>query len=129
VSDRVAALPERVPQGLWIEVSSFDGGGEVVLAGELDIATAPQLETALATVSGAVDVDCRSLTFIDAAGIAVLLRASKRVTSIQLHHPSAITRKLVTILGLVAVFFDDDEPQPFGATPDAVVACAAVSAA
>jgi anti-anti-sigma factor len=129
MSDRAAAFPESVPQGLRIEVSSFDGGGEVVLAGELDIATAPQLEATLATVSGAVDVDCRLLTFIDAAGIAVLLRASKRMTSIQLHQPSTITRKLVTILGLAAVFFDDDEPQPFGAMPDAVVACAAASAA
>ena len=129
MSDRVAVLPESVPQALRIEVSSFDGGGEIVLAGDLDLATAPQLEATLATVTGAVDVDCRLLTFIDAAGIAVLLRASKRMTSIQLHEPSAMTRKLVTILGLAAVFFDDDEPQPFRAMPDAVIGRAAASAA
>jgi anti-anti-sigma factor len=112
MSDRVAVLPDGVLPGLRIEVSSFDGAGAVVLTGELDLATAPELEAALATVSGALDVDCRSLTFIDAAGIAVLLRASKRMTSIQLHQPSALTRKVVTVLGLDAIFFTDDDPRP-----------------
>ena len=89
MSDWVAVLPEGVPPGLRIEASS-----------------------ALATVSGALDVDCGSLTCIDASGIAALLRASERMTSIRLYQPSALTHKVVTVLGLDAMFFADDDPPP-----------------
>ena len=40
----VAALTNGLPPGLRIDVSSFDGGGAVVLTGELDVATAPDTE-------------------------------------------------------------------------------------
>jgi anti-anti-sigma factor len=90
-----------------------------MLVGEVDLATAPQLADALATVSGAVDIDCRALTFIDAAGIAVLLQASKRTTSIRLYQPTHMTRKVITVLGLDSVFFNGHDPQPSSGVPAA----------
>jgi anti-sigma B factor antagonist len=43
--------------------------------GELDLATAPQLEAVLAAQSGPVAVDQRELSFIDTSGLRVLLEA------------------------------------------------------
>jgi anti-sigma B factor antagonist len=50
----------------------------VVAEGELDVATAPQLEAVLRSQSGPVVVDLRPLRFIDAAGLRVLLAADQR---------------------------------------------------
>jgi anti-anti-sigma factor len=49
----------------------------VRLIGELDLAAAPLLQSALAGLDGDVDVDCSGLEFIDAAGLAALLKAQK----------------------------------------------------
>jgi anti-anti-sigma factor len=119
MADETTALPAAPLPELRITVSTSNDG-VVVLTGELDLATAPQLADALATVSGAVDIDCRGLTFIDAAGIAVLVRASKRTTSIRLYQPTHMTRKVITVLGLDSVFFNGDDPQP-SALPTAQV--------
>jgi len=51
------------------------------VAGELDLATAPILEDRLADVSGSVRLDLQAMTFIDSAGIAVLVRLSARCKS------------------------------------------------
>lgn len=50
----------------------------VVPEGELDLATAQDLEAVLATRSGPVVVDLRKLSFIDLAGLRVLLEADAR---------------------------------------------------
>ena len=96
-----------VPADLRVAVSSSNGGAAVVLVGELDLATAPQLADALGTVSGVLDIDCRALTFIDGAGIAALLQVSRR-TTIRLHQPSPIASRMITILGLDSIFFNGE---------------------
>jgi anti-anti-sigma regulatory factor len=40
----------------------------VAINGELDIATAPEVDAALALLTGDVDVDCTDLSFIDSSG-------------------------------------------------------------
>jgi anti-sigma B factor antagonist len=50
----------------------------VVAQGELDLATAPDLETVLAAQTGPVAVDLRELSFVDATGLRVLLQAEAR---------------------------------------------------
>jgi anti-sigma B factor antagonist len=52
-----------------------DGGVVVEVAGELDVATAPELERALADVGGDVTVDLSGATFADPSGLHVLLSA------------------------------------------------------
>ena len=48
--------------------------GQIVVTGELDLATAPQIDAAFAGLSGHVVVDCRDVTFIDSAGFHALDR-------------------------------------------------------
>jgi anti-sigma B factor antagonist len=56
-------------------VTTGPGGALVVPQGELDLAAAPQLEAALSAQTGPVVLDLRELTFVDAAGLRVLVEA------------------------------------------------------
>ena len=48
-----------------------------MLRGELDLATAPRLEHALAEAGDDVLLDLRGLTFMDSTGVRVLLEAAE----------------------------------------------------
>ena len=88
-----------------------EGNGEsvVTVVGELDMATAPELATVLASVveNGLekVVVDLSGLSFIDSSGIAVLVTAQHRLLEQQRHlalraaRPTAL--KVFEIAGLV----------------------------
>jgi anti-sigma B factor antagonist len=61
----------------------WDGDeASVALAGELDLSTAPQVETALAEAEekspGRLELDLRGLTFMDSTGLRVVLAADGR---------------------------------------------------
>jgi anti-anti-sigma factor len=61
-----------------IDLTPRPGGLAVVLRGELDVATAPQLDAAVDDRGGDVRdlvVDLRELTFLDSTGLRSLLRA------------------------------------------------------
>jgi anti-anti-sigma factor len=64
--------------GLRVVVSEHAAATVVVPQGELDLATAQDLEAVLATQSGPVLVDLRKLSFIDLTGLRVLLDADAR---------------------------------------------------
>ena len=61
-----------------VVVSEDAAGTVLVLEGELDVATAQELDAVLATQSGKVVVDLRKLRFIDLAGLRMLLEADAR---------------------------------------------------
>ena len=61
-----------------VVVSEHAAGTMVVPEGELDVATAHELEAVLAMQSGKVVVDLRELSFIDLAGLRMLLEADAR---------------------------------------------------
>ena len=61
-----------------VVVAEHAAGTMVVLEGDLDVATARELEAVLATRSGPVVVDLRKLSFIDLAGLRMLLEADAR---------------------------------------------------
>ena len=50
----------------------------LVIAGELDVASAPELETALAELDPGTPVDALGLTFCDSTGLSRLLAAARR---------------------------------------------------
>jgi anti-anti-sigma factor len=50
----------------------------VHLEGELDLATGPVLEHLLESIEGEVVVDLRDLSFVDSAGLQMLLRHRRR---------------------------------------------------
>jgi anti-anti-sigma factor len=58
-----------------LDVRRGETGTVVAVAGELDVATAPELAAALADVQGDVTVDLSAATFADPSGLRVLLAA------------------------------------------------------
>ena len=69
------------PTGFSISISDRDGRAVVVIRGELDLATAPELEAALSERLDAgqdVVVDLRELAFMDSTGLRVLVAAHAR---------------------------------------------------
>ena len=63
---------------LDIEILQEGDTSVVVVGGEIDMATVPQLEAALSGVDGDVVVDLAAVTFLDSSGIGMLVRASQR---------------------------------------------------
>jgi anti-anti-sigma factor len=92
----------------------------VSVAGELDVATAPELERVLQALSGHVVVDCRSLQFMDATAVGVIIRASRRLDSLRLVNVAPFIRRMLEIVEVDAVFLTDDVASELRAvTPDA----------
>jgi anti-sigma B factor antagonist len=108
----VSQFPGVNPGDLRIVVSSVDSEHEVRLLGELDLATASQLQEELMrlTSDGAtlVTVDLADLEFIDSTGLSVLITGLKRLRQqggdMALRSPSPGTRKVLEITGLIEVF-------------------------
>lgn len=84
-----------------------DGPGSVVtITGELDVATAPQLDGVLRCVSSQVDgdleIDAAEMTFCDCRGLAVLLHAAerrrRRGQRLTVTHPSPALRRLISLI-------------------------------
>jgi anti-sigma B factor antagonist len=117
------------PDWLTISVTTAGDGRQVVhLSGELDLATAPQLADALtATIAsdGVADVviDLDALSFIDAAGLDVILHAhhharrSGRILTARNPHGEVDT--VLRITG-VANQLDIPDVPPFVAEPHPV---------
>ena len=96
---------------LSIDVRHEGTDAVVLLAGELDISTSPDLQDALAGLTGEarrVTVDLAELEFMDSTGLAALLGAHKalqeRGGTLELRHPSKMVIGLVQITGLDDVF-------------------------
>jgi len=88
-------------------VTTEDGPTPVlVLAGELDPATAPTLddaiERALSTGATGLTIDMGGLTFVDSSGLRSLIAVHKRLAPERLHlrNPSAFAMQLLSITGL-----------------------------
>ena len=60
-----------------VEVVGFliahDGGGRLRFFGELDASEVPRVRACLAGVDGDIEFDCSGLSFIDAAGLGLLV--------------------------------------------------------
>jgi len=84
-----------------LEISTEQRGGQthVALAGELDIASAPQFEQGLAAVetdtSGVLVLDLRKVEFIDSTGLRAVIAADERARS--------AGRRFVVVRGTAAV--------------------------
>ena len=89
------------------------GGKEVVtIRGELDLATAPLLRAVLDTVHARrprrVEVDLSGVSYLDASAMTTLVAARRRLgargTTLALHRPSPITRRVLELTGFDRVF-------------------------
>jgi anti-anti-sigma factor len=91
---------------LELGVERHDGTTVVTAAGEIDLASAPQLRECLANVSNRrVVVDLRAVSFLDSSGISVLVSARNRQLAADrqfaLRKAQGIVLSALTIVGLV----------------------------
>jgi anti-sigma B factor antagonist len=73
----------QMPEAFSVRTERHGDAAVVVPTGELDLATAPALETALARAfhaagAGSVVLDLRELEFIDSSGLRTLLTARRQ---------------------------------------------------
>jgi anti-sigma B factor antagonist len=95
----------------------------VRLAGELDVATAPQLEQAFAVADGRdVDVDLQALEFIDVRGVGALISAATRCARaggrVRVQHPRPFVAEVLALCELDEVIAPADRA-PSGASEHA----------
>ncbi|HTX81591.1 MAG TPA: STAS domain-containing protein, partial [Streptosporangiaceae bacterium] len=103
-----------------LKVTSRSQGDHTVVsvAGEIDLYTAPRLQSeltaALSRNPARLIVDMSAVEFCDSTGINVLLaahrQARERGGELQLAGPGSATRKVLQVTGLEAVFTVLDNP-------------------
>ena len=107
------------PEEFSISASERDGALHVSLRGELDLATAPQLEELLDArlgSGGEVLIDLRGLQFMDSSGVRVLVaghaQASRAGTLLRLVRPDAgnPVAKIIEVSGLDSELHFVDPP-------------------
>jgi len=90
--------------GLELAVRQFADRDVVEVRGELDAGTARALGESLRWVTAkVVEVDLAQLTFVDCAGVSVLLQAARRHSDrreLVLRSPTAAARRLFVLLGV-----------------------------
>lgn len=99
-----SALGSKADEPFSIEAE----GGTVRLYGEIDLATAPKLAVVLRTLGGGdVVIDMAEVTFIDAAGLTVLVEAKRRrngAGTMIIGSASPFVRRVFEITGLEELF-------------------------
>ena len=93
---------------LSINRSDDAEGIVLVLAGELDLATAPALEQSLNEIissgNGRILLDLNDLSFVDSAGVTVLIRAKRdaeeRGRPLVLRRPTEQLHSVFAVVGL-----------------------------
>jgi anti-sigma B factor antagonist len=97
------------PIGFWVTRSDDAAGVVVALHGELDVAAAPQLEKLLEEIRGErhprVMVELSNLSFVDSAGVSVLIKAKKEAdedgSQFVLRRPTAQVHRVFALVGMV----------------------------
>jgi anti-anti-sigma factor len=105
----VAAGGEPLP--LQVVVRLGEGCTTVIVAGELDDSTAPDLRERLAQVTadlvGDLVLDIGLLTFVDSTGLALFVAQHKKLRSqgsrLIISSPSPMARRLMEITGLTRI--------------------------
>lgn len=123
----MAEAPSLEPHQLVITTQVEPDAVVVQLAGELDMATAPQLRTALHTTLASptspaeVRVDLGTASFIDAASVGVLIegRETARRTGVgfSIQNPTGVVRRVLDILGLAEALHVEPAPRTAAAPP------------
>jgi anti-sigma B factor antagonist len=103
-----------------VDVRQVEGRSVVALAGELDLATAPELRQQLGLLAEDgkhhVTLDLTHLDFVDSTGLSVFVMAFNRAHaaggSMVISNPSLPVMRIFEITGLTSVFTiaTDEEP-------------------
>jgi anti-sigma B factor antagonist len=95
-----------------VDVTGASEDVTIIVTGELDLATCPQLADALDGVvdgrHGSVAVDLSGVTFLDSTALTVLITFRQRLQSLGrrlvLDQPSPVVVRVLTISGLLETF-------------------------
>ena len=99
--------------GLQVVLETSEEVPIVRVAGEVDLATAPQLKESLAAIpagSGPVIIDLSEVTFLDSTGLSVLVTSWKHLhefnadSSVRLVVNRPAIQRVLTVTGLDEVF-------------------------
>ena len=111
--------PAPAADGLAVTRTAMPGGVRVALAGELDLSTVPHAVSALRhdhRHRGDLALDLREVTFMDAAGLAVVVEAARRARMagrrFVVHVRSTGVRRLLALTRLeqaLEIVVDDDD--------------------
>ena len=90
-----------------VQAAQDASGARVVrLIGEIDLSNADALGDTLAAITGEghhLVIDLSALEFMDSSGLAMLLRAAGRASSVEVRNPSAVVRRIIECTGLADV--------------------------
>jgi anti-sigma B factor antagonist len=109
-ADPNGQLTEKVQGVTELELESRSSGHAtiVVVRGEIDMATAPDVRDVLNELIDAgasrIVLDCRGLDFLDSSGIGVLIAVRKRLGddgALTLEAPQAHVRKVLELTGVL----------------------------
>lgn len=97
-----------MPDGFDITTRHYGRGLHLQVSGELDVVTAPELQTQVmaaesANAAGPVILDFCGVTFIDSAGLRVVLEAHKRLGDQLRIVVSPATRRLFEIADVLDI--------------------------
>jgi anti-anti-sigma factor len=92
----------------------------VVVRGDIDLATAPELEAVCETSNGRLALDLSGVRFMDSSGLRSLFRLRDVCDALVLVAPSAVVRRLLALTSLTDTFpivdaIEDLEPPDDGA--------------
>ena len=100
---------------LWVDVAPGEDDGAVVVHGEVDLATAPDLQSYIDSViqstDGDVLIDVADVGYLDSTGLAMLLTAHDRLAAagrlLRLRDPSIQVVRLLEICGACYLIASD----------------------
>jgi anti-anti-sigma factor len=109
-------MPEVAEPALLVEVTREGDGALVRIEGEVEFATAPRLRATLLDLAqeAAVPVvlDLAEVSFLDSAGISLLIQAKKRLANagsdLVLRAPQPNIRRVLEISGVTELFRIED---------------------
>jgi anti-anti-sigma factor len=88
---------------MFFHIERYESPRQLTLIGELDVATATELQSVLETLTpeGDLVLDLADLEFLDACGLRVIARSARRMTGkVLLRSPSGIVRRLLDTAGV-----------------------------
>src|SRR3954447_6202561 len=97
---------------LSIDVEHHEGRTVIRVGGELDLATAPELDRVLSNANSEIIVDVADLEFMDAQGLSVLSiadrRARERGSRVTVVHASPFMQQVFRTTGLERLLSGSD---------------------
>ena len=93
---------------LRLDVQHLDGTAVVLVVGEVDLATSPQLRACLVALDGAVVVDLSGVGFLDSSGLNALIGGKKHLDaqggSLRLQGAQPQVQAVFEVMGMIEFF-------------------------